>query len=647
MGKRRKRGNLFGAQDGPPIPKASPAQQQFATAMSDQSQDRHAHLKKAADELRLEMERHSLVVRDLILVQPPIQLLGYLMAQLNMAFATNSDGEDATARAELKEIIKDFQFVLEYVHAVWAGHSPLREESVQLDEEKTAQLFAALEDLQQTTMMYCMASTSANDGPGQWSAEAEFHAKSTWVLIRGNRYQVLEEEFFRFALAPHSDALKSVYGMDALEIAEGIQAITDSFRAGFSNAAEAISAGLVKAQSLMNEAIDMAEAIRKLSEVDSTFDEQTKAAMLDIFFGGVCNLSQHTNLKAPLLEDLCFVPGENTEFFADGEFKATPMRTLPARIKPGIRLGEHYYATDGQFIRDSTYRAIQRGIIRRSPGYREEWNRRQKDLVENAYPTIFNRQFANASIYREVYFLDPATAQWVETDLVIVLADALLVVEAKAGVTAMHSPATNFDRHERAIRDLIIKGYEQCKRFLAYLASAPSVSLYERKAGTFVEVGTVTQRQFRLILPIGLTVEAFTPFSAMCKEFPEIQPILGKHPFISMSVDDLFVLNRFLPKSGELLHYLEVRQQIAGIPNAMLFDELDHLGAYIRKNRFDVDIREQLKKADRVTWDAFSDFVDKHFEGEDWATREPLHQEFPDISWRSSRRWMPIVLPAG
>jgi len=43
------------------------------------------------------------------------------------------------------------------------------------------------------------------------------------------------------------------------------------------------------------------------------------------------------------------------------------MRTLPARIKPGIRLGEDYFATDGQFVRDSAYRAIQWGLWKRLP----------------------------------------------------------------------------------------------------------------------------------------------------------------------------------------------------------------------------------------------------------------------------------------
>lgn len=210
-------------------------------------------------------------------------------------------------------------------------------------------------------------------------------------------------------------------------------------------------------------------------------------------------------------------------------------------------------------------------------------------------------------------------------------ADVLFVVEAKAGVIPMHSPATNFDRHERTIQELIIKAYDQCKRFLDYLASVAEVPIYARSSSEFVEVGKLRQRGYRLIFPIGLTIESFTPFSAMCKEFPEIRPLLdGKHPFISMSVDDLFVLTRFLPTAGQLLHYLEVRQAVAGIQRAMLFDEIDHLGAYITQNRVDVTVREQLKEADMIMMDSFGDIVDKYFEGESWRTTTLPHEKFPE-----------------
>jgi hypothetical protein len=67
------------------------------------------------------------------------------------------------------------------------------------------------------------------------------------------------------------------------------------------------------------------------------------------------------------------------------------------------------------------------------------------------------------------------------------------------------------------------------------------------------------------------------------------------------------------------------RQTTAPFPIwvGLLFDETDHLGACFAKNRFDMDSSEQLKEADQVTWDGFSNKVDQHFEGGRGAPRSP------------------------
>ena len=583
-----------------------------------------------ADNLRKDMERQSLQVRDLILEQPPLQLLGYLWFQFYKISAAHFDKEED--RKLNSETIEKFQFALEYVHAVWSCHAKLADRNTVLNRSKVDALLEALESLKISTTMYCIASAKTkikSDGKYQM-ADTEFRVKTAWAFIRGQRYQVLEEEFLAFVLEPHTDALRTVYGLESHVIAAGIQAIAITIRDGINNAIQKIRKGMERTHNLMEESnIGPRAAIEKQKECDDNFATESSDVGQDMLFDGICNLSRHTNLSSLLLEDLSYLPGENNEFFADEDFKGTPMRTLPAKIKPGIKLGDDYYVTDGQFIRDSAYRAIQRGLLCRLPSYREEWNCRQKVLIEQSFPTIFCRQFAKATTFSEVYFKHPKTGQWVETDLVMMVDDVLLVVEAKAGVMAMHSPATNFDRHERSIRNLIMKAYEQCKRFTEYLSSAPDVPLYNRKDGEYVEIGRLQQCKFRVILPIGLTVEPYTPISAMSKDLAEIQPLLKKHPFISMSVDNLFVLNRFLPTTGELLHYLEVRQQVAGIPNAILIDEFDHLGAYIKFNRFDMKIKNQFAEADLTVWNSLDEVVAKHFERETWKSANTPRQEYP------------------
>ena len=105
--------------------------------------DRQAHLREVTDKLRIKMEAQSLRVRDLVLTQPPIQLLGYLQAQLHMGFAATSDEPDESARPKHKDLIKTYQFALEYVHAVWCCHADLPDESTRFDEQKAGDLLTS------------------------------------------------------------------------------------------------------------------------------------------------------------------------------------------------------------------------------------------------------------------------------------------------------------------------------------------------------------------------------------------------------------------------------------------------------------------------------------------------------------------------
>jgi hypothetical protein len=614
-----------------PNPEAIPkALAGLADAMTETGEEKKKRLEKASTDLLREMEKSAAQVRKLIAAQPPTSLLGYLWSQMFLGFQKHHDekGDDAPPDGDL---IKDFQFVLEYVHAVWSGQKG-EFAAGELDEAKAKELIEVCRKLSSTAMFHAMASSQLGELTdfGDATADVEFQAKSSWLLIRGHRYQVLEQEFFEFALKPHDEALKKAYGIGADEIAAGIQSIADSLRAGYSDAIFKMFDGFDACQKRMEEeGVTLEEAMEKFKAEGSEFAAEAGDAIKDMFHGGICNLSKHTKLPEPLLEDMAFQPGSEEAFFADGDFKGTPYRTLPARIKPLVKLSDGYYATDGQFVRDSAYRAIQRGLIARMPDYREGWNKNQKGMTETAFPTILVSQLKGATLFEEVYFKDPATGQWAETDLVGLVDDVMFVVEAKAGVMAMQSPATNFQSHIRTIRELVLKAYRQCKRFLDYLASGTDMPIYRLKGGKYEEAGKINLKNLRCIYPIGLTVESFTPFSSMCKEIPEVVPILGKHPFVSTSVDDLFVLKRLLPSAGELFHYLGVRQALAGIPKATIFDEIDHLGAYVTRNRFDQDIQEQLKTADRVTWDTFSHVVDQHFGQEGWDTAPVPSQRFP------------------
>lgn len=581
------------------------------------------------------MEATSARMRELIVAMPPHDLLGYIYAQYMMnAMADQSTAEGQHEADGQSDLINENQFLLEYVHAVLA--SDVAPAVVTFDEARCAELFELSSKLREQAMLFAVISSAdTKDGVfGPDTADIEFRAKSTWVMLRGNRYQVLEGEFYRYVLAPHDDVLKEVYGVSAADIAEGFQAMADATRSGHSDAITVMMSQFEAAQAF---ATAQGKSLEDVMEawVEASA-EQTKAAgqaIDDMFRGGIANVSRHTKLPPTLLADLAYRRGEETEFFAEGDFAGTPYRTLPARKKPLIQLGSEYYAVDPCFTRDSGYRALLYNLLQRKSGYKKSFEDRQKMMSEAAFADILTAQLPGATVFQEVYYKDPTTKQWSENDTLILLDDVLFLVEAKAGAAAtIASPALDFGRHAQSVQDLVVKAYKQCERFFNYLNSAAEVPLYHLVDGKYEECGRVRRSNYRVMVPIGLTVESFSPFSAYCKGLPQIEPLLRNHAFVSLSIDDLFVLKRFLPTAGEFIHYMEVRQAVAGVRQAHLFDEFDHLGAYLKKNRFDQTIAEQLKDdiGSMLIWDGMSDIVDRCFEGGDWESRLLPTQDVPE-----------------
>ena len=574
-------------------------------------------------------------MRELIVAMPPYDLLGYIYAQHMMkAMSDQSVAENQSEAYSPDDLINENQFLLEYVHAVLA--SDAAPEDVTFDEARCAELFELGRKLREQAMLFAMAtSADTKDGVfGPDTADIEFRAKSAWVLLRGNRYQVLEGEFYRYVLMPHDDALSEVYGVSSSDVAEGFQAMADATRSGH---ADAIVEMMKQFEAAQVFAAAQGKAVEEVMEVWGAANVERLGAagraMDDMFRGGVANVSRHTRLPPTLLADLAYQRGEETDFFAAGDFAGTPYRTLPARKKPLIQLGSDYYAVDPCFPRDAGYRALLYNLLKRKPDYKKSFEDRQKKMSEAAFADILAAQLPDAKVFQEVYYKDPASKQWSENDTLILVDDVLFLVEAKAGAAAtIASPALDFGRHAQSVQDLVLKAYKQCERFFNYLNSAEEVPLYHLADGKYKECGRIRRSDYRVMVPVGLTVESFSPFSTYCKELPQIEPLLGCHAFVSMSIDDLFVLKRFLPTPGEFIHYMEVRQAVAGMRRAHLFDEFDHLGAYLKKNRFDLDIADQLKsgKANMIIWDGMSDVVDKSFEGKDWESRPFPTQDFPE-----------------
>jgi hypothetical protein len=273
--------------------------------------------KEVAISLLKKMEVTAGRMRELILATPPHDLLGYIYPQHIMkAMADQKPGKKKSEAEESNDLINDNQFLLEYVHAVLA--SDVAPASMTFDEARCTELFERSRELRQQALFFAMAtSADSRDGVfGPDTADIEFHAKSTWVMLRGNRHQVLEGEFYRYVLAPHDEVLKEVYGVGADEIAEGFQAMANATRTGQADAVTVMMEQFAAAQSFVaSQDKSMEDAMEVWIAANAKQSNAAAQAFDDMVRGGIANVSRHTKLPQVLLADLAYKRGGGNRIF--------------------------------------------------------------------------------------------------------------------------------------------------------------------------------------------------------------------------------------------------------------------------------------------------------------------------------------------
>ena len=143
----------------------------------------------------------------------------------------------------------------------------------------------------------------------------------------------MEGEFYRYVLSPHDDVLKEVFGVGAADIAEGFQAMADATRSGHADAIMEMMKQFEAAQAFAAaQDKPLEDAMEAWVAADAEQSKAAGRAIDDMFRGGIANVSRHTKLPPTLLADLAYRRGEETEFFAAGDFVGHPTgHCLPGR----------------------------------------------------------------------------------------------------------------------------------------------------------------------------------------------------------------------------------------------------------------------------------------------------------------------------
>lgn len=410
-------------------------------------------------------------------------------------------------------------------------------------------------------------------------------------LVRGNRYQIFEIEYFESLLKEHDLILSKLFNLSSTEIIHGIKKLQYSLTQGKLDAISKFGDLIGKFE--INEERELLKP-----------DDETNTIVNQLFGTQLGEVITITGWPKSFVNELSWGIDEEKSFFSKSEFAGWPILDLPIQKRPFIKINEHYYCFDYYSFFDNFYRAIQKMIMRLEPTYK--WADYQQLASEKMVENIFKDLLPGCTTYTSNYYPANGIQHMAENDLIVLYDDTIIIVEVKAGSFVYTPPFIDFEAHIRSYKSLIEKADEQCKRTEIYLKSSNNPTLYDksRKIKANIDMTKISE-----VFMMSVTVDNINTFATKAEKLKFLQLQCNA---ISIAVDDLMVYREYFNSPLLFLHFLAQRRLATQEEKLVLTDELDHLGMYIKDNCYTFKMN-QVPKDTIVQFIGYREELDDYF----------------------------------
>jgi hypothetical protein len=517
--------------------------------------------------------------------------------------------------------------MVDYIQSVIAAVPPDPSPRQEVTQGDWQTLSARVEELfRKVNLDYqiCASAKNKADNPDLNADFEEFRsrAQAYWCNVRGSRYQIHYPPYLSDMFLPHSAVLQELFGLTGEQFVQEVTTLWHTLSFGLADVFErlerfrsdtlsALEAKLATQPTPLETDLPalFAETIRENAW------EQRQADILGQLLGtDLFDVQKMTRLPQHLLDQLAWMPGEDRDFFAQGDFCGWPLRTWPTSKRPFIRLNGRYYCFDLYSLFDNLYRVVQRLVIRLKPEYQEQWNKTQRSLSEELPFTYLRRLLPEALVYRHVYYrgeTESGQTAWCEADGLLIYDDHLFIIESRGGAFTYTPPATDFPAYVASLKNLVLKPATQGKRFLDYLNTKESVPIFDERRRRTAEI---RRQDYREITICPVTLDPFTELAAQVQHLRKIGVDVGSHPVWAISVDDLRVYADVFENPLVFLHFVEQRMRAFSSDVVQSDDELDHLGLYLKHNHYSLHAEQmQGDSSARITFTGYRSDIDKFF----------------------------------
>lgn len=442
-------------------------------------------------------------------------------------------------------------------------------------------------------------------------------------MVRGDRYQDLQMEYYEPLLTPHDAELRRLYGITSAKLVEGLARLEHALSQGRFEGMNILMALMGRHPSVADPSLLPEYEIANLKEI------MTETFTIDHY-----DVQRITGWPVKLIRKMAYAPGE-THWYDRGEYEYWPVVTLPIHDRPFIELDGHYYCFDYYSLMDNFYRIIQKTILSDDREYEARWTGVQQEASEALVEGTFAKLLPGCKCYRNNYY-GPRKSR-AENDLLVTYSDAVISVEVKAGQFTAAPPLTDFGAHVRQYQELIEKSSSQCQRMLDYLRANPNdAALYDASnhEKTRINIQGATE-----LFAITVTVENINTFATKANRLAFLNLPEG---VISIAIDDLMTYADYFDSPLVFLHFLRQRKLAALNNKLALNDELDHLGMYIHLNCYNMET-DDLPEDTSLFVGGYREDLDRYFSlrrYESVGAEKPhpyLPQIIRDIIWLLER----------
>lgn len=597
-------------------------------------------------EIKIEINALVSDISEKVRKHQPLDLLHRAYFEM-MILHTNIDGEFKETKESVQSVLS-----LEYIQNLVAAIDQDYSEKEELSDKEWADLSKNIIKLYDKIIFEYFLSESAwqrrNESISNEEDEFRYEAQMHWTNVRGERYPVHEELHLKDLLLCHSESLEQTFRITADFLISEVSKIFQSLMFGAFEAGEwlrEIRDGFSKeleqrkkeigTQSETKYSLERLEEYLRKNQLAGRIEEAMgRVYELDLF-----DLGKVTNLPNSFLEHLSWKPGEDAEFFAEGEFKGWPLRITPISRRPFLKIDDRFYCFSLYALFDHFYRTIQRTVIQQCPDQQLLWMNRQKENTE-LLPFVYLKRLLPGCLERkQIYYKwypkkNHAKKHWCETDGFVQFGDHLIIIEVKAGAFTYTSPANDFGAYVKSIENLLLRPSDQGARFLDYINRSEKANLYDKDKKL---VETLERKSIRKVTICALTIDPFTEIASQIQHLKGIGIDVGTVPTWSVSLDDLRVCSELFPNPLIFLHYLENRIEASKNPNVNTNDEMDHIGLYFEHNNYSLhtDILKGESDA-QIGWSGYREKINRYYS-------ERLHK--PDLKPAFSQE-IPIFLKA-